>query len=238
MSGLLFFCGNPNFGLKCKLEPVNTEQAYDRWSGDYDTVINKTRDLEAVAFRAALSENSYSNALEIGCGTGKNTVWLMEHSENVTAVDFSPEMLARAKAKIESEHVRFALMDVRHEWPFPKENFDLISVSLMLEHIENIGFVFQQAHKVLKTNGVFYLGELHPFKQYQGSKARFETGDSTFLLECFVHHVSDFFQSAVQNGFEAVDLKEWFDDGDRSVVPRILAMKFRKKQPLRSRSEC
>lgn len=207
---------------------MNTEQAYNLWSVDYDEVVNKTRDLEAVALRSALSKNTYYKVLEIGCGTGKNTVWLLENAETVVAADFSPAMLEKAKLKIGATNVQFVQLDVRNEWAFTENSFDLITCSLILEHIENLGFVFQQAQKVLKKGGIFYLGELHPFKQYQGSKARFETEDGTFVLECFTHHVSDFFKNAAQNGFEAVSLDEWFDDADRQLVPRILAMKFRK----------
>ena len=70
----------------------------------------------------------------------------------------------------------------------------------------------------------FYFGELHPFKQYQGSKARFETGAGVFELECFVHHVSEFFSAAKNNNFKAAELKEWFDDDDKTQIPRLLTM--------------
>ena len=52
--------------------------------------------------------------------------------------------------------------------------FDSISLYKLERKIEKIDFVFGQARKVLRANGLFYIGELHPFKQYQGSKARFE----------------------------------------------------------------
>ncbi len=209
---------------------MNTEQAYNRWSNIYDSNINKTRDLEAVAFRENLAGKTYKNALEIGCGTGKNTVWLAENVEMVTGADFSAEMLGKAKAKVAAQNVRFVQLDVRENWPFPENSFDLVSCSLILEHIEDLDFVFQQAHQTLAPGAIFYLGELHPFKQYQGSKARFEAENgATEVLECFTHHVSDFFAAGAKNGFEAVAIGEWFDHGERANVPRILTMKFRRK---------
>ncbi|HEV8158108.1 MAG TPA: hypothetical protein VGP58_03700, partial [Pyrinomonadaceae bacterium] len=69
-----------------------------------------------------------------------------------------------------------------------------------------------------------------PFKQYQGSKARFDTGDGVFELECYVHHISEFFAAAKNNDFELVDLKEWFDDNDKTTAPRLIAMIFRTKK--------
>ncbi|HEY1024796.1 MAG TPA: class I SAM-dependent methyltransferase [Sphingobacteriaceae bacterium] len=57
---------------------MNTQSAYDLWSAQYDTNENKTRDLEGKALREVLSSYSFNNVLEIGCGTGKNTQYLLE----------------------------------------------------------------------------------------------------------------------------------------------------------------
>lgn len=204
---------------------MNNQQAYNVWSETYDAVENKTRDLEARASREMVSGENL-NILEIGCGTGKNTEWLMSKAKHLIAADFSAEMLAGAKQKITSANVEFRQFDLRDEWDFPENKFDFITCSLALEHIENINFVFAQAAKVLRTGGLFYIGELHPFKQYQGSKARFDTGAGVFELECFVHHVSEFFAAAKTNDFELSNLREWFDDDDKSSIPRLLTMAF------------
>ena len=206
---------------------MNNQQAYNAWAKSYDTVSNKTRDLEAVALRESIIASSPLDILEIGCGTGKSTEWLLTKARQLVCADFSTEMLARAKEKISSDKVKFKQFDLRDEWKFERQQFDLITCSLVLEHIEKLDFVFAQARRVLRVGGRFYLGELHPFKQYQGSKARFETASGVFELECFIHHVSDFFAAAGNNGFECVDLKEWFDD-ENTPIPRLLAMVFKK----------
>jgi ubiquinone/menaquinone biosynthesis C-methylase UbiE len=208
---------------------MNNQAAYNVWSKSYDSVKNNTRDVEAFALRETLSAESFENVLEIGCGTGKNTAWLLTKAKNVVGADFSNEMLAQAKAKINAENVEFIQTDIRETWNFANQSFDLITCSLILEHIANIDFVFSQANAKLKAGGQFYIGELHPFKQYNGTKARFETDGGTFELECFTHHVSDYFAAAKNNGFDCTDLNEWFDDGDRTAIPRILTMIFKKK---------
>ena len=204
---------------------MNNRQAYNDWSATYDTVENKTRDLEARALRESLAGENL-DILEIGCGTGKNTVRLLTKARKLVGVDFSEEMLARAKEKITDEKVEFRRMDMREGWDFKDESFDLITCSLALEHIENIEFVFAEARRVLRGGGRFYIGELHPFKQYQGSKARFETASGVFELECFVHHISEYFQAGKNNDFQCAGLDEWFDDDDRSNIPRLLTMIF------------
>jgi ubiquinone/menaquinone biosynthesis C-methylase UbiE len=67
---------------------MNVKQAYQEWSGQYDTNENKTRDLEAIALRSVLSTIKFQKVLEFGCGTGKNTVWFEQNTEHVTAGRF------------------------------------------------------------------------------------------------------------------------------------------------------
>ncbi len=143
---------------------MNVQEAYNVWADNYDAVQNKTRDLEAVALRNSILISEPLDILEIGCGTGKNSEWLLKKTKHLVAADFSAEMLAKAKEKITEKNVEFRQFDLREEWNFPENQFDLITCSLALEHIENINFVFGQARKVLRTGGLFYIGELHPFK--------------------------------------------------------------------------
>ena len=206
----------------------NIRAAYNVWSETYDTVENKTRDLEFKALRELIT-NGALDILEIGCGTGKNTVFLQDKAKTLIGADFSEEMLSIAKSKISADNVKFCQLDLRSIWEFPENNFDLVTASLVLEHIQNLDFVFNQANNVLRSGGQFYIGELHPFKQYIGSKARFETESGIFVLECFTHNVSDFLVAGKNNNFELVDLKEWFDDDNRSDIPRLLTIIFRKK---------
>jgi ubiquinone/menaquinone biosynthesis C-methylase UbiE len=208
---------------------MDNQQAYNVWADNYDTVINKTRDLEAIALRKMLSEIDFGEVLEIGCGTGKNTEWLLTKAKRVVAADFSEEMLEKAREKITSENVEFRQTDIREKWSFPENRFDLVTCSLALEHIENIDFVFQQANLVLKSGGLFYVGELHPSKQYQGSKARFDIDDGVFELQCFIHHISEFFAAGKTSNFECAEMMEWFDEDDKTSIPRLLTMIFKKK---------
>jgi predicted TPR repeat methyltransferase len=207
---------------------MDTKQAYDLWSAQYDTNHNRTRDLEGQALRITLASLSFDHCLEIGCGTGKNTEWLMGKAQKVMAVDLSVEMLAKAKEKIASDRVQFQQADITTAWTFGKEQYDLVSFSLVLEHIENLDPIFQEVSQALVAGGYVYVGELHPFKQYAGSKARFDTENGRQIVACFNHHVSDFIGAAKQHGLVLVDLNEHFDNNDRNSIPRILTIVLKK----------
>ncbi|MBK8608768.1 MAG: class I SAM-dependent methyltransferase [Chitinophagaceae bacterium] len=207
---------------------MNIRDAYDIWSSQYDTNKNPTRDLEAKALQQTLNSLKFDHCLEIGCGTGKNTAWLQNRASRITAVDFSAAMLARAKEKTDPEKVNFVQADINEDWHFADEKYDLVSFSLVLEHIENLEPIFQKASAALIPGGYVYMGELHPFKQYTGTKARFENEAGRQVPTCFNHHISDFVLPAIRNGLNLVTLSEYFDDDDRNSIPRILAILFRK----------
>jgi hypothetical protein len=80
----------------------------------------------------------------------------------------------------------------------------------------------------MAPGGHVYIGELHPFKQYAGTKARFESENGVHVVECFNHHVSDFIIPAKKYGLSIVDINEFFDDNDRKNIPRILTIILKK----------
>ncbi|MCF0053501.1 class I SAM-dependent methyltransferase [Dyadobacter sp. LJ53] len=206
----------------------NTQKAYDKWSEQYDTNVNKTRDLEAVVLRQILADQFFESILEIGCGTGKNSQWLITRTKKLVGADLSAEMLGIAKEKLSGTEATFIQADITQEWNFTQENFELITFSLVLEHIENLDFIFSEVSKKLTPNGKVYLGELHPFKQYSGSKARFETEEGQTVVPCYIHNVSDFTEAALKYGLKVEEIHEFFDDNDRTKIPRILALVFGK----------
>ncbi|MCX8104827.1 MAG: class I SAM-dependent methyltransferase [Ignavibacterium album] len=212
---------------------MNVKEAYNLWANQYDTDENKTRDLEAKALRTTLDKITFKSCLEIGCGTGKNTEWLMTKAHRVLAIDLSEKMLSKAKDKIKSDTVRFILADITNDWDFiNNEKFDLVTFSLVLEHIKDLDGIFEKLTSVVSENGFIYIGELHPFKQYTGTKARFETENGIQELTCFNHNISDFTKAAQRYGFQLKDLNEYFDNNERTNIPRILTLLFQKESQI------
>ena len=211
---------------------TNVQSVYNQWAETYDDLENKTRDLDKIATARILSKliTSSMNVLEFGCGTGKNTEWLATKTKHLTAVDFSEKMLAKAKDKLGDYNVEFLQADIMQQWPFAHNRYDVVVCNLILEHVEYLESVFVQASRVLKPSGHFFISELHPSKQYIGSKANFELNQQTISPNCYTHHVSDYFSAAIANDFTCVDLSEWFDDdNNRNIVPRLISFLFRKK---------
>ncbi len=152
----------------------------------------------------------------------------MARAENITAVDLSGEMLAKAASKIQSDKVSFVQADILEDWTFADLDHDLVTFSLILEHVQHLSPVFQKASALLHSGGYVYVGELHPFKQYSGSQARFDTDKGTHVVPCFTHHLSDFTEAAKRCGLTIELLHEYFDDSNASTIPRILVLLLKK----------
>jgi ubiquinone/menaquinone biosynthesis C-methylase UbiE len=208
---------------------MNLKENYNTWASQYDTNENKTRDAEKQALMQIIPAQAFKHCLEIGCGTGKNTAFLATKATRVTAVDFSEKMLAIAKDKINTPNVQFYKADITKNWDFAlHQQFDLITFSLVLEHIENLNAIFSKVKEVASEKALVYVGEFHPFKQYSGSKARFTLDEVEIEVTCYTHHASDFIAAAENTGFTLKHLDEFFDDNDRANIPRVLGLLFEK----------
>ena len=133
------------------------QEGYNQWAATYDSVVNKTRDLDEKATQTVLAQLPLNKVLECGCGTGKNTAWLAQKAVSLTAMDFSEAMLQKASEKLGASAITFVQADLTQRWPVEREAFDVATCNLVLEHIENLVPVFSEAARVLKKEGYFLL---------------------------------------------------------------------------------
>lgn len=207
---------------------MSIQKAYNEWSEMYDSDENLTRDLDQVVTREALANLHFHSILEIGCGTGKNTGFLAQVGARVHALDFSEGMIEKARKKVQAENVKFSVADLTQTWPCEERAYDLIVCNLVLEHIEDISFIFSEASRVLEPRGRFLINELHPFRQYEGKKAKFSSSEGVVEISAFVHHISDFVNPAATHGLTLVKLNEYWHEQDQGRSPRIVSFLFEK----------
>ncbi len=138
-------------------------------------------------------------------------------------------MIARAREKMQAENVRFSLMDITRPWDFEEESFDLIVCNLVLEHIQDLDHVFTEAAQTLRPGGHFFIDELHPFRQYEGTKARFYRSEEKIEVDAFTHHISDFLKAAEASQLSLVRLEEFWHETDENKPPRILSLYFERR---------
>lgn len=225
-SGIKRQAGTP--ALQTVVCAMNIQDAYTNWSATYDEDRNRTRDLDQQVTQAALAGRQFAAIVEIGCGTGKNTALLAQLGGSVRALDFSAGMLARAQEKVRAANVAFLEADLTQPWPIDEDSADLVVCNLVLEHIEDLRFIFAQAARVLAANGLFFVCELHPFRQYSGTVANFQREEGAVSIPAYVHHISDFLNAADENGFALRSLREWWHEEDAGKPPRLASFVFEK----------
>jgi malonyl-CoA O-methyltransferase len=207
---------------------MSIQNAYNEWSQTYDTDRNLTRDLDQQVMREALANLRFHAILEIGCGTGKNTFFLAQIGARLHALDFSEGMIEKAREKVKAGNVRFSVADLTQTWPCDDGAYDLIVCNLVLEHIEDLSFIFSEAFRALEGEGKFFINELHPFRQYEGKKAVFQGGEGATEIPAFTHHISDFVNIASANRFTLVRLSECWHAEDQGKPPRLISFLFEK----------
>jgi ubiquinone/menaquinone biosynthesis C-methylase UbiE len=210
-------------------ESVDVARAYDRWATQYDDDQNATRDLDAEVVRRAPLRLDGRDVLELGCGTGKNTVFLAESARVVVAMDFSDGMLAAARRRVRSPKVRFVQHDVRESWPLADGSVDVVVGNLVLEHVRDLTPIYGEAARILRPDGQLFLCELHPFRQLRGGQAHFtdpQTG-KTVHVQAFTHTASEYVNSGIAAGLSLRELGEWLETGAAAnAPPRLLSVLF------------
>lgn len=102
----------------------------------------------------------HSRILDLCCGAGQTTQYLVHYSDHVVGLDISPLALKRAKQNVpQAEYVEALAEDM----PFEDNTFDLIHSSTALHEmtIEELTAIFKEVYRVLKPGGIFTFIDLH-----------------------------------------------------------------------------
>lgn len=129
-------------------------QRYDRLAPWFDSLEGF---LEGLIFRRLrkklwrMAEGDH--ILEVGVGTGKNFGFYPELAR-MTAIDFSPNMLAQAKRKQQRKQldVHLELMDVERLY-FADNSFDTVVASFVFCSVPHPRKGLKEIHRVLKPGG-------------------------------------------------------------------------------------
>jgi malonyl-CoA O-methyltransferase len=206
---------------------MTIQEAYNDWSEQYDSDDNATRDLDQTVLMRCLHGRRFESIVEIGCGTGKNTLFLAGIGRTLHALDFSEGMIARAREKCrELPHVTFSIADITRPWPCADHCADLATCNLVLEHVEKLDRVFAEASRVLVKGGTFLLSELHPFRQYAGGAANFSNDGKATRIQAHTHHISEFLDAGRNAGFALKRFQEWWHEKDTGKPPRLMSCVF------------
>jgi malonyl-CoA O-methyltransferase len=181
---------------------ASVRRGYDRWASIYDREANPLIALEEPVVREALGEVAGLAVLDLGCGTGRHSVWLANAGAAVTALDFSAGMLDEARRKPGAETVRFVVHDLHEPLPFAVGSFDRVVSGLVLEHLRELRAFFAEVHRVLRPGGRAVVSAMHPAMFLKGVQARFTDPSTGEKVQpgSVAHSLGDFVMAAVGAG--------------------------------------
>lgn len=125
-------------------------------------------------------ENKSAKILDYGCGTGiLNILLLLKGYKNVHGVDVVKKFDNRILKYMNFNNASFNLINAKdtnptavnlnnidEQLPFDDNTFDIITSSLVLEHIVNPDFYYSEAARLLKPGGVCFFNFPHRLKPY------------------------------------------------------------------------
>ncbi|MEH2207706.1 MAG: class I SAM-dependent methyltransferase [Nostoc sp.] len=123
-----------------------------------------------------LTIHSDSQVLDLCCGSGQTTEFLVKTSQNVTGLDASPKSLQRARLNVPKASYIEAFAE---EMPFADNLFDVVHTSVALHEMQpqQLRKIINEVYRVLKPGGVFTLVDFHA-----PTNPIFWPGISVFLL--------------------------------------------------------
>ena len=200
-------------------------EAYDLWAEVYDRDGNPLIALEERHVGALIGEVGGLAVADVGCGTGRHAIRLAADGARVTALDFSPGMLAAAREKPGAERVRFLLHDVTTPLPFDEGAIDRVLCCLVLEHVTDLRAMCLELARVCAPGprGAIVISAMHPAMMERGVQARFHdprTGERTQTASR-PHAISDYVRAAREAGLTIERLDEHtVDESLAAAYPR------------------
>ena len=109
---------------------------------------------EFLANRGLLS----GKGIELGCGKGRNTIWLAEQGYEMWGFDFSPAAIKEAenRAAVISGRTHFLMQDAAEAWNFEDDAFNFgidCFATTDIESLEGRQKAVQEMYRVLKPGG-------------------------------------------------------------------------------------
>ncbi len=123
----------------------------------------------------------HSEILDLGCGTGEIATALGQRGYQVTACDFSEEMLDLARKNSSGTRVNWVCLEPDWEvLPFADSSFDGIVASSVFEYLVDVQSVAAELARVLRPEGLMLLTVPNPFNRVRKIEA--------WLQSMFMNH--------------------------------------------------
>jgi 2-polyprenyl-3-methyl-5-hydroxy-6-metoxy-1,4-benzoquinol methylase len=193
--------------LEIPVVEYDVDDGYAAWAAAYDGP-NPAVDESRAVIASMLDDLAAGVALDAACGTGSQAEQLAARGHRVIGVDASEAMLSVARGKLPDAELRCGRLDALG---LDDESVDLVTCTLALTHVPDLGPVLAEMARVLRPGGSVLLVDIHPTFVSFGGAAVFPTGSSGFELAFvrnLLHPVSSYVAAAHAAGLSVADCRE------------------------------
>ena len=134
--------------------------SFGRAAEKYDSVAGLQRQIGR-QLMASVSPDNKGRWLDLGCGTGYFTPYLVERCESVLGLDLSEGMLSYSRKQHGSDGIQWLCGDAE-AIPLADESLTGVFSSLAIQWCANLPQLFAELKRVLKPDGRLYLATLGP----------------------------------------------------------------------------
>lgn len=127
-------------------------EMWDNWSRKRAS--KPVYDLWLEEYKDILTENKGQEILDLGCGIGADTLYLLENGHNVLSCDFSNNALKSIQDNIPNSKTMY--LDMMKTFPCEDCSYKIIIADLSLHYFDNKTtiHIMKEIKRVLKENGV------------------------------------------------------------------------------------
>ena len=195
---------------------LDPKQGYARYAHEYDELEKFWDSFEQDKLKPYIAEASGKKVLDAGAGTGRITLRLREAGAEVTALDISPEMLA----KLHQKHPEIETVEGDMEaMPFGDGSFDMVFSSLAMVHLKKTDKFLDECYRVLKDGGKAVLVNIH----YRKSMI-LKDNQGKYTIAAYNHFPRHLRETAESLAF-GVEHDEILTEGDDVWVSQVLVLR-------------
>lgn len=154
----------------------------DVWMGKYKSIICNVKN---------------KKALDLGCGLGQDSIWLVQNGFDVTSCDFSKKALNKFK-KIYPK-AKIMNIDITNDLPFEENLLGLVNANLSLHYFDfkKTIEIFDEIYNILEKGGLFI--------------GRMNSDKNNYINENYVELEKNFYYDKLNDQHKRLFNKEQFD---------------------------
>lgn len=127
-------------------------EMWDNWSKRRSSI--PAYDLWLDEYKDILEQNKKNTILDLGCGIGADTLYMLERGYDVLSCDFSNEALKSIQDNIPNSKTLY--LDMMKDFPIEDNTYSLIIADLSLHYFDNETtiHIMKEIKRILKKDGI------------------------------------------------------------------------------------